>query len=292
MKIDGKLLANNLLSQLTQKVKYLQVEKNLTPRMAVVLIGNNPDSLAYIHRKEIAAQKIGALFSLHQFRPETKPSTIISVIKRLAKESNIHGLIVQRPVPLPFDTDKLTQIVPIAKDVDGFLPNSPFLPPVGRAVWKILAEIYFRHIRRPPQQLSPIDEPAAEFLVWLKSQVIVLIGRGETAGKPIAHTFISNHIAPIIVHSQTSNPETIVKNADIVISAVGKPKVVSAQIVKRGAVVIGVGLHFENNKLRGDFDDLDIQKVAGFYTPTPGGVGPLNVASLMQNVVTTCKAQI
>jgi methylenetetrahydrofolate dehydrogenase (NADP+)/methenyltetrahydrofolate cyclohydrolase len=157
------------------------------------------------------------------------------------------------------------------KDVDGFVENSPFDVPIAQAIFTIL-----KHIG-----------------ITVNNKKVVIVGRGETAGKPIAQAFAKQQCATSIIHSQTPNPKEIMKSADILISCVGKERVVAATAVKPGAILISVGLwRAEDGRLHGDYEENEIKDIASFYTPTPGGIGPLNIASLMQNLVKACTMNI
>jgi methylenetetrahydrofolate dehydrogenase (NADP+)/methenyltetrahydrofolate cyclohydrolase len=174
-------------------------------------------------------------------------------------------------LPARFDVS-IHEIVDPKKDIDGFVTNSPFDVPIVKAVTDILEYIH-------PKRL----------INWLQKQNIVIIGRGETAGKPIAAAFARHQCATSIIHSQTSNPSEIMKQADIIISCVGKEKIVAPSAIKPGVILISVGLtRGIDGKLHGDYEEDDVKNIASFYTPTPGGVGPLNIASLMQNLVKAC----
>ncbi len=262
MKLDGKLIAQQILDNLK-----LQIEQTrLSPTLAVIQVGENPASASYIKQKEKAALFIGAKIINQNFPENIAPDKIKKLIGELNKNKEVHGIIVQLPLPSHLETSSLqTTIIP-AKDVDGFLPNSPFIPPVAGAVLKIL-----ENIKAPSSKL--------QFLV---------IGRGTTAGKPIAETLVKKGYQVTVAHSQIKSDQLVklVQSANVVVSCVGKPDVIRALEIKPGAIVIGVGLHRSpEGKLTGDFNEEEISQVAGFYTPTPGGIGPVNVACLMENLV-------
>lgn len=252
MKIDGKAIAEELLIKLSDEVKALHKRGN-TPTLAVIQIGDNPASTVYIRQKQKAAEKIGARIIV---------SNSITDLSIFNTDPSIHGVIIQRPVP-----DRAGEYHVIAKkDVDGFEPNSPFKVPVAMAVWKCI-EFTGKKIRN-----------------------VVVIGKGETAGAPIAHFLKEKDCTTSIIHSQTPDPTKIMKQADCIISCVGKERIVTADTVKPGAILIGVGLfRDEAGKLRGDYDEAEIEHIASYYTPTPGGVGPINISCLMQNLVTAAQ---
>lgn len=263
MKIDGKAIADQILDQLQQKIADLPAP----PVLAVILVGNNPASIAYITQKQKAAETIGAkLLQCHV--SSITYQELKNLIKKYNDDLSVHGLIIQRPLPKELgDVQELLNTVDPNKDVDGFVPNSPFEVPVARAVGEILKKV------------SSVKD-------HVSSKNIVIVGRGETAGAPIAAYFAKQHFATSIIHSKTPNPQEIMHQADVIISCVGKSRVVAREAVKPGAILISVGIwRDDEGRLHGDYEEDEIKDVASFYTPTPGGVGPVNVACLMQNLV-------
>ena len=285
MKIDGKLIAAEILDDIKTEVKRLQ-KKNIDPRLAVVLIGEDAASLSFVKQKTKAAQLTGITLSLHHFKKTPLYQKLAEFIHELGQDESIHGIIIQRPLPPSLSASSLTKIIKPNKDVDGFLPKSHFLPPLGLAIFKVLNEIYFRHLHK---KVKPKDDCTKPFLAWLKSKNIVLIGQGETGGKPISQTFQKYRINFLLINSRTENTEEYISQADILISSVGKSQIIKSNQLKSGAILLGVGVHKEKDKLVGDYDEKEIATTAGYYTPTPGGIGPVNVACLLQNVVTACK---
>lgn len=267
MKIDGKALADTILSQLATKVTNLK-KRGITPTLAVILVGDNPASIAYIKQKQKAAEKIGAgLVFSHQTSAISK-NELQKLVDQYNNDPTIHGLIIQRPIPQELgDVSTILDSVKPAKDVDGFLPNSPFDVPVAAAIGEIL-------------QNAKCQMLNAQFVV---------IGRGETAGQPILQYLKKQHCTASVIHSKTPNPTELMKQADVIISCVGKKRVVTRKMIKRDAILISVGIwRDEEGKLHGDYEEQDIADIASFYTPTPGGVGPVNVACLMQNLIKAC----
>lgn len=282
MKLDGKILAQSLLDTLKGEVDNLQ-KKGITPTLAVILIGDDPASLAYIKQKQKAADAIGARIIFDHQPPALTAGGLYNLITKYNKDTGVHGLIVQRPIPKEVGVvnDTLDDVLP-TKDVDGFLTGSPFDVPVAMAIGEILRAIY-----NTPSTGATHNKT---FIDWLKEKRIVVIGRGQTAGAPIFRYLEKHHTNVTQIHSQTPKPETHIKKADIVISCVGRERVVTRDWVKPGAILISVGIWRDSEgKLRGDYEESEISDVAGWYTPTPGGVGPVNVACLMQNVIKACK---
>jgi methylenetetrahydrofolate dehydrogenase (NADP+)/methenyltetrahydrofolate cyclohydrolase len=273
MKIDGKEISNKIFKKLKPTINKLK-EQEIIPHLAIILIDKDPASVAYVNQKEIKGKLIGAKISVENLPSDTSEKKLLTVIKQLNDDNNIHGIIIQRPLPKNINSNNVSIAVDPKKDVDGFHPNSNFQPPIALAVLRILKVIY-------PSLASP--SLARSHLAKLK---VVVVGKGETGGKPIIKMLKQMGIEPQVIDSKTPNKEAITKAADIIISAVGKSNVVKPEMLKKGVILIGVGLHKGNDgKLHGDYDEEKIKKIASFYTPTPGGVGPINVAMLLKNLV-------
>ncbi len=263
MKIDGKAIAEGILSDLTKQVALLK-QKNITPTLAVILVGDNPESRSYIRQKQKATEKIGGRFIFEQLPKTALTKELAARVAMYNRDPAVHGVIVQRPL-LPHIDVSINQKVDPTKDVDGIVNNSAFDVPIAMAIFRIFDCIHIDH---------------------LKQKNIVIIGRGETAGKPIAAALAKQQCTTSIITSKTLNPKEIMNGADIIISCVGKRGIVTRDVLRPGVILISVGLtRAEDGALHGDYEEDDIKDVASFYTPTPGGVGPLNIASLMQNLV-------
>lgn len=271
MKIDGREIATQILESLKSEVDEFK-KRGIIPTLAVILIGDDKSSLAYIRQKELKTKEIGAEIQIFRFHESVTNNEIEALIKKLDKDTKIHGIILQRPAPAHIETDYLENFISSEKEVDGF-GNHPIFPvPVAEAVILILEDVYAK------------QETKTLFSDWLKAKKIVVLGKGETAGEPIRNYFREYEIEPVVIDSKTPNRDLLIKDADIVISAVGK-RIINSTNLKKGAILIGVGMHSENGKLFGDYDEEEIKNIASFYTPTPGGVGPLNVAMLLKNLV-------
>lgn len=276
MKIDGRILATLIEQQLKKHI----TELNITPHLAVVLVGNNLNSLSFIKQKQQAAKRIGIKLTFFHF-PENEVSNALSELKKLAHNPHVHAIIVQRPIPAQ-NPLLFTQLTPKTKDVDGFRQDSPYVTPVAQAVIEMLKEIYFSHIKN---EHKPTELFSSDFVDWLTTQNITLVGRGDTAGKPI-HALLEKHLIPHqIVGHDTKDKENMIRQADIIISAVGKKDLIQNRFLKRGCILIGVGISSENGHMYGDYFSHSIQDTAAYFTSTPGGIGPVNVACLMRNVV-------
>ncbi len=280
MKINGREIATKIYRDLEKRVGELK-KNGITPTLAVMLVGNDPASKAYVAQKEKWGQKIGATVALDSYATSTTTEELLNRLQVLNHDAAIHGIIIQRPVPSYISGTILTNETSPTKDVDGFHPDSPFDPPVALAVEEMLKFVYDK--RKHSEGVI--------FLDWIHTQRIAILGKGETAGRPIQKLLTKRGLSPTVIDSKTPNPEFITKTADVIISAVGKTNVVTSNMLKNSAVLIGVGLHGEDSKLHGDYDEQEIKNTVSFYTPTPGGVGPVNVAMLLSNLVQAAEDQ-
>lgn len=273
MKIDGVKIAQEILINLKERVDALKTRK-ITPHLYIITFGNNPQTQSYLNQKLLRAKQIGAKITIKRFKTTISAKTVFSLIEKLNKDKKIHGIIVQRPLPKQIDEEKASlSIIPL-KDVDGFHPNSKFFPPVALAVLKLIE--------------STLNTD--EINKYLKSKKIVLIGKGITAGKPIINLFNKLNIKTKVIDSKTKDKEKIIKSADIIITSVGK-KIIGKDDIKKTVLLIGVGMHVVDGKLKGDYALEEIFDKASFYSPTPGGVGPVNVTMLMKNLVEGAEMQ-
>lgn len=308
MRIDGREIAEKIFEELKVRVGELR-KKNVIPHLAVILVGENPASIAYVTLKQKKGQDIGAKVTIHRFGTDTTTEDLVKKINELNKDKNVHGILIQRPLPHQIDVDKLELLTNPEKDIDGFHPDSPYTLPLSLAVVKILEVVCKKEKDKGVASAGdPHRAPGAnkvsetvgwgkarqdpEILKWLNAQNIVVLGKGPTGGGPIIKLLNKLDVNPIIIDSKTENPEEIMKNADIIISSVGRENVVKTENIKKGVILIGVGiLRGEDGKLGGDYDPEKIKDIAGYYTSTPGGVGPVNVAMLMENLVTATEKQ-
>jgi methylenetetrahydrofolate dehydrogenase (NADP+)/methenyltetrahydrofolate cyclohydrolase len=280
MVIDGKAIAQHILDKLKVRVEELKQE-GITPHLAVILIGDDESSKAYVRQKELKIQEIGAAITTHRFKSNFSEDELLALIEELNDDPIVHGIIIQRPLPSQIDGKKVTDATDTNKDVDGFGKDTPYDAPIALAVWRILREVYSSNEVRSSHTNS--DTNLEE---WLESKKIVILGKGQTAGMPIIKFFAKKDQPLTIVDSQTENREELIKAADIVICAVGKEDVVTSIMLKDDAILVGVGMRRgDDGKLQGDYDETEIANKAAFYTPVPGGVGPVNVAMLLSNLV-------
>lgn len=268
MKIDGREISNQILESLKLRVEKLKT-KNVTPCLYIILLSDDVSSKSYVNQKIIKAEELNIKITLDKESIHISTEKILQKISNLNKDSNVHGIIVQRPLPKILSEEKIKDAIIPSKDVDGFNSKSKFGVPVALAVLKLLEKAH-------PQ----------DFNNWLKQQKICVIGKGITAGQPIIHSLEKLGIKSQIIDSKTINRNDILKTSDIIISAVGKANVFADNQIKKDVILIGVGLHREEDgKFHGDFNEEKIQNTASFYSPTPGGVGPVNIAMLFKNLV-------
>lgn len=268
MKIDGRQIAAEVLEDLKVRVEKLK-QKNIIPNLYIILLSDDASSESYVKQKQIKGEQIGVKITVEKGNFNTTTEELIKKINKLNQDKSVHGVIVQRPMPKNLDEEKIKTAINPLKDVDGFNQSSNFKVPVSLAVLRILENVH------------PDD-----FKDWLVKQKISVLGKGLTAGGPIINTLQSFGIKPNIITSSTPNKEELLNEADIVISAVGKENIVSSKDLKKGSILIGVGMHKgDDGKFHGDFNEEEIQNIVSFYSPTPGGVGPINVSMLLSNLV-------
>ena len=283
MKLAGKTITDHIYSELKQRVAKL-AEKNIEPHLVVFLVGDDPGSIAYIKQKQKQAEFIGAKVTVLKYPTTISNDELVEKIQLLNSDPYVHSILVQRPLPKHIDVELIELKTNPEKDIDGFNPDSPYTLPLPLAIFKILETIYQNNhnARQNPTGFKP----------WLQSQNIVILGKGETGGQPIINYFHKHNLQPQVIDSKTTDRETLLNQADIVISAVGKPDAIKAKDLKAGAILLGVGMRQgEGKKLHGDFDESSVEDIVSVYTPTPRGVGPVNVAMLMDNLVTATEKQ-
>lgn len=273
MKIDGKLIAQELLKDLSKRVKKLK-NKKITPHLYIITFGKNPQTQSYLKQKLLKATQIGAKITIKKFSLNTPHEKIYKLIDELNSDKKVHGIIVQRPLIKNLSEEKISFSILPEKDVDGFNSHSKFSSPVALAVLKLIE--------------SAIDNQ--NILEFLKSKKIAVLGKGITAGLPINNLLKKYKIKFKTIDSKTKKKEKILKQSDIIVSAVGK-KIIKKDLIKKGVYLIGVGMHTVDGKLKGDYNEEKIKNKASFYTPTPGGVGPLNVSMLMKNLIDAAENQ-
>lgn len=275
--IDGKALALALRETIAQGVQDLNRASRITPGLAAVLVGDDPASAVYVKNKKLACEKAGFYPQEHRLPASTSQQDLLELIARLNADSRIHGILVQLPLPSHIDTKVILQAVSPEKDADGFHPVN-----VGR-----LVEGDPVFVPCTPKGVIHMIDSTGEPIAGKRA---VVIGRSNIVGKPVAMLLLHRHATVTICHSRTKDLPGIVREAEIVIAAIGKPHFVTADMVKKGAMVIDVGINrLADGKLVGDVDFDRVKERAGWITPVPGGVGPMTIAMLLQNTLESAK---
>ena len=270
--IDGKKIANDLMARLHTEVKAL-AEAGVRPGLAVVLVGEDPASQVYVRNKEKACVDLGIHSVVHRLDASTPQEELIELIRALNASSDIHGILVQKPLPNHIDDKAVIGAISADKDVDGFHPIS-----VGNL---LIGDEGFV----PCTPAGVIEMMRAEG-ISVDGKRVAVIGRSNIVGKPMAALLIRENATVTVCHSKTANLPEVTREADVLIAAIGRPKFVKPEHVKPGAVVIDVGVNrLPDGKLAGDVDFDAVKEVASAITPVPGGVGRMTIAMLMKNTV-------
>jgi len=276
--INGKEVAKKVRKDLKSEVIKLK-ENGINPKLAVIMVGNDPGSTVYVRNKSKACQKVGIEFEEFLYEENLSESELLDVIKKLNEDSSINGILLQSPVPKHIDINKAFRTIAPEKDVDGFNPVN-----VGNLT---IGEDAF--ISCTPYGVIRMFE---EYNIELEGKNAVILGRSNIVGKPMIQCMLNKNATVTVCHSRTNNIEEITKKADIIISAIGKPKFLKENMVKDGAVVIDVGINrLDDGSIVGDVDFDEVSKKASYITPVPGGVGPMTIAMLLNNVVKATKIQ-
>ena len=278
MRIDGKAIAASVRSDVAKEVTALK-EQGITPGMAVVIVGDDPASRIYVNNKKKACAEVGIYSEEYALPATTTQEELTKLVQELNGRKEINGILVQSPLPRGLDEKAIVETIDPRKDVDAFhavnvgkimIGNFDFLPCTPAGIIELL------------------DRSG----VSIEGKRCVVVGRSNIVGKPMAMLLLHRNGTVTICHSRTKNLGDICREADILVAAVGKAKFITADMVKPGAAVIDVGMNRdENGKLCGDVDYAEAEKVAGWITPVPGGVGPMTIAMLMKNAVNAAKIQ-
>jgi len=269
--VDGRKVSSNILKKLKIKVSQLG-EQNIIPKLAVVLVGDDKPSQAYVKKKREASNEIGIKFSLHHYPGNISTANLIQEIKKIQLKRDLSGLIVQLPLPKNIETEKVLNQINPEIDVDyltftnlGKLitGENELVPPTPGAALEILK--YYK--------------------IKLNNKYVVLIGRGKLIGRPLANLFLHQPVTLSVCNSTTKNLSEFTKKADVIVTGVGKHNLVTGKMIKEGACVIDTGVCFEEGKMYGDIDFKTVSEKASLVTPTPGGIGPITVAKLLENTV-------
>ena len=271
--IDGKAISTAIKNELKKEV----ADNNIKATLAVIQVGNDPASSVYVGNKKKACEYIGIGSASYELPEETSEEELLKLIDELNADDSINGILVQLPVPKHIDDKKIIERISPLKDVDGFHPESVGNLCIGRDGF----------VSCTP---AGIIELLKRSDITIEGKECVVIGRSNIVGKPMALLLIANNGTVTVCHSKTKDLKAVCKRADILVVAVGKPKMINSEYVKEGAVVIDVGIHrMENGKLCGDVDFDDVKDIVSAITPVPGGVGPMTIAMLMVNCVKAAK---
>ena len=277
-RIDGKAIAANVKSEVAAEVEALKAG-GIEPGMAVVLVGDDPASKIYVRNKKKACAEVGIYSEEHVLPAETTQEELLALIEKMNRDPKINGILVQSPLPKHLDEKLVVEHIDPNKDVDAFHAYN-----VGRIM---IGDFTFL-----PCTPAGVIELIRSTGVEIAGKSCVVVGRSNIVGKPMAMLLLHNHGTVTVCHSKTNNLAEVCRNADILVAAVGRAKLITADMVKPGAVVIDVGMNRdENGKLCGDVDFDAVEPIASHITPVPGGVGPLTIAMLMTNAVSAAKLQ-
>ncbi|MGN0385725.1 MAG: bifunctional methylenetetrahydrofolate dehydrogenase/methenyltetrahydrofolate cyclohydrolase FolD [Lachnospiraceae bacterium] len=276
--IDGKAISSQIKEEVKEKVAALKAEgKEVT--LAVIQVGCDPASTVYVGNKKKACAYTGIRSLAYELPEETTEAELLSIIEELNDRKDVNGILVQLPLPKHIDENKVIRSISPLKDVDGFHPQNVGALCIGEKGF----------VSCTP---AGIIELLKRSHVEITGKKCVVVGRSNIVGKPMALLLLKENGTVTIAHSKTVDLREITKQADILIAAVGKPKMIDASYVKEGAVVIDVGIHrMENGKLCGDVDFESVEKICSAITPVPGGVGPMTIAMLMYNCVHSLSLQ-
>lgn len=274
--MSGKLLSDELNEEMKLEVIKLK-EKNITPGLVVVLVGEDTASQTYVRNKEKRAKTLGIHSVVEKYPEKMTEIELLRVIDRLNKDDQFHGILVQLPLPKHIDSTKILNAIRPEKDVDGFHPIS-------------MGKLVIGQPDRIPCTPYGIMKLLQRYEIDIEGKNAVVIGRSNIVGKPMAQLLLMKNATVTIAHSKTKNLAAVAKEADILIVAIGRGHMITKDFVKPGAVVIDVGMNRdENGKLIGDVKSDEVQEVAGYLTPVPKGVGPMTITMLMYQTIESAK---
>lgn len=276
--IDGKKVSAQVKEQVRIETEEL-VKKGIKPGLAVIIVGDDPASRVYVNNKKKACEKVGFLSKEFALPATTTQEELLALVKELNEDKEINGILCQLPLPKGLDEKAVIEAISPLKDVDAFHASN-----VGKIM---IGDYDFL-----PCTPAGVMEMLHSYNIPVEGKECVVIGRSNIVGKPMAMLLLHENGTVTITHSRTKNLKEVTKRADILVAAIGKPKFVTADMVKEGAVVIDVGMdRDENGKLCGDVDFENVKEKCSAITPVPGGVGPMTIAVLMKNTLKACKIQ-
>lgn len=276
--IDGKELARKIRANLKIECEELK-QKKINPKLVVIMVGDDEASKVYVKNKSKACEEVGLEYKEYLLSADTTQKKLIDLIEKLNQDKTVNGILLQSPIPSKLDINEAFRTISPKKDVDGFNPIN-----IGKLV---LNQDTF--VSCTPYAIMKMFE---EYNIDLTGKNVVILGRSNIVGKPLMNCCLNKNATVTVCHSKTQNLVEKAKEADILISAIGKARFVTADMVKENAVVIDVGINrLENGKITGDVDFEDVKEKTSYITPVPGGVGPMTIAMLMNNVIKATKRQ-
>ncbi len=279
--IDGRALAKKLRESIAEEVAEIRKQSDCAPGLGVILVGDNPASETYVRMKGKACDQVGIDFRLIRMPDDAPQAQLLEMVEVLNRDEDIHGILVQLPLPEHMDEELVCRTIDPRKDVDGFHPDN-------------VASLFIRG-DAPFIPCTPLGiiEMIKSTGTTLQGAEAVVVGRSNIVGKPMALLLLREHCTVTICHSRTRDLGEVCRRADILIAAAGRPRLITGEMVKRGAVVIDVGINrLDDGSLVGDVDFDSASQVAGWISPVPGGVGPMTITMLLHNVVRACKEQL
>ncbi|EOB7595136.1 bifunctional methylenetetrahydrofolate dehydrogenase/methenyltetrahydrofolate cyclohydrolase FolD [Staphylococcus aureus] len=270
--LDGKQIAKDYRQGLQNQVEALK-EKGFTPKLSVILVGNDGASQSYVRSKKKAAEKIGMISEIVHLEETATEEEVLNELNRLNNDDSVSGILVQVPLPKQVSEQKILEAINPDKDVDGFHPIN-------------IGKLYIDEQTFVPCTPLGIMEILKHADIDLEGKNAVVIGRSHIVGQPVSKLLLQKNASVTILHSRSKDMASYLKDADVIVSAVGKPGLVTKDVVKKGAVIIDVGnTPDENGKLKGDVDYDAVKEIAGAITPVPGGVGPLTITMVLNNTL-------
>ncbi|UOR89716.1 bifunctional methylenetetrahydrofolate dehydrogenase/methenyltetrahydrofolate cyclohydrolase FolD [Helicobacter pylori] len=277
--LDGQVLAYDIEKDLKNKIQIITAQTHKRPKLAVILVGKDPASITYVNMKIKACERVGMDFDLKTLQENITEAKLLSLIKDYNTDQNISGVLVQLPLPRHIDTKMILEAIDPSKDVDGFHPlnigklctqKESFLPATPMGVMRLLEHYH----------------------IGIKGKDVAIIGASNIIGKPLSMLMLNAGASVSVCHILTKDISFYTQNADIVCVGVGKPDLIKASMLKKGAVVVDIGInHLNDGRIVGDVDFNNAQKVAGFITPVPKGVGPMTIVSLLENTLIAFEKQ-
>jgi len=286
-RLDGKQLAARLAVELAADVEEFTTATKVVPTLAAVLVGEDPASQVYVRHKERACKKAAMASRLDRLAKETTESELLTRVDQLNQDPQVHGILVQLPLPGQIDETRILDAIVPAKDVDAFHPENVGLLSQGRP-------------RFLPCTPHGVQQILHHYDINISGKHVVVVGRSEIVGKPLSLMLVQRdssmgperaNATVTICHSRTNDLASLTRQADVVVAAIGKPRFITAGMIRPGATVIDVGINRTDAGLVGDVDFEAVQEVAGAITPVPGGVGPLTIAMLMRNTLIAARLQ-